>query len=172
MVGGADSVSAMWRICFVCLGNICRSPTAEAVMRARVAAAGRDDEVVVESAGTGAWHLGEPSDRRAIGEARRRGIAMDGSARQFTGADFARFDLVLAMDRQNAADLRRIAPTGEAAAKVRLLREFDPSAGDDDLDVPDPYFGGADGFEEVFDMVERACVGLLQHLRAEPREPR
>ncbi len=140
-------------------------------MRARVAAAGLSDEVAVESAGTGAWHLGEPSDRRAIGEARRRGIAMDGRAQQFTAADFPRFDLVLAMDRQNAADLRGIAPTREDAAKVRLLREFDPSFGRDDLDVPDPYFGGADGFEDVFDMVERACVGLLQHLGAEHREP-
>ena len=159
------------RLCFVCLGNICRSPTAEAVMRARVAAAGLGDEVTVESAGTGSWHIGEPSDRRAIGEARRRGIAMDGRAQQFTAGDFARFDLVLAMDRRNAADLRGIAPTREDAAKVRLLREFDPGAPAGDLDVPDPYFGGADGFEDVFDMVERACAGLLQHLRAEPREP-
>jgi protein-tyrosine phosphatase len=158
------------RICFVCLGNICRSPTAEAVMRARIAAAALGDEVVVESAGTGAWHLGEPSDGRAIHEARRRGIVMDGRAQQFTAADFARFDLVLAMDRQNAADLRRAAPTREDAAKVRLLREFDRAAGGD-LDVPDPYFGGPDGFEDVFDMVERACAGLLEHLRAEPREP-
>ena len=169
---GADSVPAMWRVCFVCLGNICRSPTAEAVMRARVAAAGLDDEVTVESAGTGSWHIGEPSDRRATGEARRRGIAMEGLAQQFTAADFARFDLVLAMDRQNAADLRVIAPTRDEVAKVRLLREFDPGAEDDDLDVPDPYFGGADGFEDVFDLVERACVGLLEHLRAEPRESR
>ena len=170
-MGGADSVSPMWRVCFVCLGNICRSPTAEAVMRARVAAAGLDGEVTVESAGTSSWHLGEPSDRRAVGEARRRGIAMEGCAQQFTASDFARFDLVLAMDRRNAADLRGIARTREDAAKVRLLREFDPSAGDGDLDVPDPYFGGTDGFEDVFDMVERACVGLLQHLRAESPEP-
>jgi protein-tyrosine phosphatase len=141
-------------------------------MRTRVTDAGLGGQVAVESAGTGAWHLGEPSDRRAIREARRRGIVMESRARQFTAADFARFDLVLAMDRRNAADLRAIAPTREDAAKVRLLREFDPSAGDGDLDVPDPYFGGADGFEEVFDMVERACAGLLEHVRGEPREPR
>jgi protein-tyrosine phosphatase len=170
-MGTADSVSPMPRICFVCLGNICRSPTAEAVMRARVAAARLDGEVKVESAGTGSWHIGEPSDRRAIGEARRRGIAMEGCAQQFTAPDFSRFDLVLAMDRRNAADLRAMARTREDAAKVRLLREFDPSAGGDDLDVPDPYFGGADGFEDVFDLIERACVGLLQHLRAEPPRP-
>lgn len=140
-------------------------------MRARIAAAGLEGELVVESAGTAAWHIGEPSDRRAIDEARRRGIAMEGRAQQFTAADFARFDLVLAMDRRNAADLRRVAPTREDAAKIRLLREFDPAAAGGDLDVPDPYFGGSDGFEDVFDMVERACAGLLEHLRAGPREP-
>ena len=140
-------------------------------MRARIAAAGLGAEVVVESAGTGAWHVGEPSDRRAILEARRRGIAMDGRARQFTAADFARFDLVLAMDRRNAADLRRMAPTREDAAKVRLLREFDPAAGGD-LDVPDPYFGGADGFEDVFDMVERACAGPWAGSRRGPDDRR
>ncbi len=139
-------------------------------MRARIAAAGLEGELVVESAGTAAWHIGEPSDRRAIDEARRRGIAMEGRAQQFTAADFGRFDLVLAMDRRNAADLRRIAPTREDAAKIRLLRDFDPSAASGDLDVPDPYFGGPDGFEDVFDMVERACAGLLEHLRAGPRE--
>ena len=139
-------------------------------MRAGIAAAGLDGDLLVESAGTGAWHVGEPSDRRAIAEARRRGIAMEGRARQFTPADFARVDLVLAMDRRNAADLRRIAPTREDRAKIRLLREFDPSAAGGDLDVPDPYFGGPDGFADVFDMVERACAGLLEHLRAGPRE--
>ena len=169
-MGSAYRAPSSWRLCFVCLGNICRSPTAEAVMRSRIAAAGLDGEVTVESAGTGAWHLGEPSDRRAIGEARRRGIAMEGRAQQFTAADFVRFDLVLAMDRRNAADLRGIAPTREDMAKIRLLREFDPSASAGDLDVPDPYFGGTDGFEEVFDMVERACLGLIRHLRGEPRE--
>ena len=138
-------------------------------MRAGIAAAGLDGDLLVESAGTGAWHVGEPSDRRAIAEARRRGIAMEGRARQFTPADFARVDLVLAMDRRNAADLRRIAPTREDRAKIRLLREFDPSAADGDLDVPDPYFGGPDGFADVFDMVEGACAGLLEHLRAGER---
>jgi protein-tyrosine phosphatase len=139
-------------------------------MRARIAAAGLEGELVVESAGTAAWHIGEPSDGRAIDEARRRGTTMEGRAQQFTAADFARFDLVLAMDRRNAADLRRVAPTREDAAKIRLLREFDPAAAGGDLDVPDPYFGGPDGFEDVFDMVERACAGLLEHLRAGPRE--
>lgn len=153
------------RVAFVCLGNICRSPTAEAVMRHRIAEAGLDGEIEVESSGTGSWHVGGPSDPRARAEARRRGIAMDGRARQFQAADFGRLDLVLAMDHANAADLRALAPDDATAAKVRLLREFDPAARGD-LAVPDPYYGGDGGFADVFDMVDTACRGLLEHLRA------
>jgi protein-tyrosine phosphatase len=136
-------------------------------MRHRIAAAGLEEEVLVESAGTGDWHVGHAPDARASAEARARGVEMTGRARQFAAGDFARLDLVLAMDAQNAADLRALAPDDDAAAKVRLLREFDPSA-DGDLSVPDPYYGGVDGFTEVFEMVDRACVGLLEHLRAGP----
>jgi protein-tyrosine phosphatase len=152
------------RLCFVCLGNICRSPTAEAVMRHRVREAGLEDAIEVESAGTGSWHVGDPPDARAREEANARGIAMDGAARQFRPADFARFDLVLAMDRENAAHLRAIAPDADAAAKVRLLREFDPAAAGDDLSVPDPYYGGPEGFSTVFALVDDACRGLIDHL--------
>ena len=159
------------RISFVCLGNICRSPTAEAVMRHRIAEAGLEEEILVESAGTGAWHVGHPPDARARAEARDRGVAMGGRARQFDAADFARLDLVLAMDEQNLDELRSLAPGPDAVAKVRLVREFDPGARGD-LSVPDPYYGGADGFARVFEMVNAACVGLLQHLRAEPPPPR
>ena len=136
-------------------------------MRHRIAEAGLEDEITVESAGTGSWHVGHAPDGRARAEARGRGIAMTGSARQFESGDFARLDLVLAMDHQNAADLRALAPDDDAAAKVRLLREFDPTARGD-LAVPDPYYGGDDGFTEVFDMVDRACRGLLEHLRTGP----
>jgi protein-tyrosine phosphatase len=136
-------------------------------MRARVREAGLDDRIVVESAGTGAWHVGHPPDERAAAEAARRGVAMDGTARQFAAADFARIDMVLAMDSENAADLRALAPDTAARAKVRLLREFDPSAPADPV-VPDPYYGGRGGFAEVFDMVDAACRGLLDHLRAGP----
>jgi protein-tyrosine phosphatase len=154
------------RVCFVCLGNICRSPTAEAVMRHRVTEAGLSDAIEVESAGTGSWHVGEPPDARAAAAARARGIAMEGAAQQFARGDFDRFDLVLAMDHENAEHLRRIAPDPEAAAKVRLLREFDPASADDaDLAVPDPYYGGADGFATVFRQVDAACRGLIDHLR-------
>jgi protein-tyrosine phosphatase len=153
------------RVCFVCLGNICRSPTAEAVMRQRVAEAGLSDAIEVESAGTGSWHVGDPPDARAAQEARARGLVMDGRAQQFRAADFGRFDLVLAMDEENAAYLRRIAPDADAAAKVRLLREFDPHAAGDDLSVPDPYYGGPEGFSTVFGLVDAACRGLVEHLR-------
>ena len=151
------------RILFVCMGNICRSPTAEGVMRRLVEGAGLDIEI--DSAGTGAWHAGEPPDRRATLAARRRGIALEGAARQVTLDDFRRFDLVIALDRANLRELLAIAPDEEAAERVRLLREFDPGAGGD-LDVPDPYFGADRGFETVLDMVEAACRGLIDELRA------
>jgi low molecular weight protein-tyrosine phosphatase len=127
-----------------------------------------DGRVEVESAGTGSWHVGGPPDRRATAEARNRGIVMEGRARQFRAGDFDRLDLVVAMDAQNAADLRALAPDEAAAAKVRLLRDWDPEARDGDRSVPDPYYGGPDGFATVLDMVERACAGLVAELRAGP----
>ena len=154
------------RILFVCMGNICRSPTAEGVMRHLLREEGLEDEIVIDSAGTGAWHAGNPPDRRATAAARQRGIVLDGAARQVRPSDFEEFDLLLVADRENLADLRAIAPDDAARAKVRLLREFDPaSAGAPDLDVPDPYYGGPDGFEDVLDLVEAACRGLLAEVR-------
>ncbi len=149
----------------VCMGNICRSPTAEGVMRSLVHDAGLDDEITVDSAGTGGWHAGDPPDRRATATAARRGFVLDGSARQFDVRDFDEFDLVLAMDGDNLADLRALAPDSEAAAKMRLLRSYDPNISGGDLDVPDPYYGGPSGFEDVLDQVEAACRGLLDVLR-------
>jgi protein-tyrosine phosphatase len=155
------------RILFVCAGNICRSPTAEGVMRRLAADAGLEGAVEIDSAGTGGWHAGEPADERATAAAAQRGITLSGVARQVTEEDFERFDLVLAMDRANLLDLRALAPGPRALAKVRLLREFDPaSAGREDLDVPDPYYGGARGFDTVLDLVEAACRGLLDDLLA------
>jgi protein-tyrosine phosphatase len=148
------------------MGNICRSPTAEGVMRSLVREAGLEDEITIDSAGTGNWHVGDPPDRRATQAARARGITVDGAARQITVDDFEDFDLLLAMDRENLRGIRAIAPSPEAAAKARLLREFDPAgAGAPDLDVPDPYYGGPKGFETVLDQVEAACRGLLAELR-------
>jgi protein-tyrosine phosphatase len=155
------------RILFVCAGNICRSPTAEGVMLRLAADAGLEGAVEIDSAGTGGWHAGEPADERATAAAAQRGITLSGVARQVTEEDFERFDLVLAMDRANLLDLRALAPGTRALAKVRLLREFGPaSAGREDLDVPDPYYGGARGFDTVLDLVEAACRGLLDDLLA------
>lgn len=163
----------MARVLFVCLGNICRSPTAEAAMARLVEAAGLTDAIELDSAGTGAWHVGERPDARATEAAAARGIAMRGLARQVRVEDFERFDLLLAMDAENQRALRALAPDAAAAAKVRLLREFDPAAasggagdGARSLDVPDPYYGGPDGFDRVLDLVEAACAGLLAQLRA------
>ncbi|KGS24787.1 low molecular weight protein-tyrosine-phosphatase [Burkholderia pseudomallei] len=154
-------------ICFVCLGNICRSPTAEGVMRHQVAAAGLDGAIEIDSAGTGDWHVGEAPDARAQQAARARGYDLSAlRARQIGDADFERFDLVLAMDGANLAALRKRCPP-QYRGKVRLLMEFagDGSAGD----IADPYFGGARGFEQVLDQCEVACRGLLDSLRETAR---
>jgi protein-tyrosine phosphatase len=155
------------RILFVCMGNICRSPTAEGVMRRLIGDAGLEG-IEVESAGTGGWHAGEPPDERATAAAARRGVTLEGAARQVKPADFRRFDLLIALDRANLRELLALAPDEEAAEKVRLLREFEPAASGD-LDVPDPYYGGDRGFETVLDMVEAACRELLDELRAADR---
>src|SRR3954470_2429704 len=154
------------RLCFVCLGNICRSPTAEAVMRHLVGQAGLGDRIDIESAGTGDWHVGEPRDRRSREVGDRRGIPLAGRARQFVPSDFARFDHVLAMDGKNLADLQAMAPDEAARRKIRLLRSYDP-ASPAGADVPDPYYGGADGFDHVFDVCQSACAGLLEEVRRE-----
>jgi protein-tyrosine phosphatase len=144
------------RILFVCMGNICRSPTAEGVMRHLLAERGLAGEIDVESAGTGGWHAGNPPDARATATARARGITLDGAARQVTRSDFEDFDLLVAMDRDNLADLRAIAPPG-TEHKLRMLIA-------DGRDVPDPYYGGPRGFEQVLDLVQTACEQLLDDL--------
>jgi protein-tyrosine phosphatase len=156
-------------VCFVCLGNICRSPTAEGVFRHLVGEAGLDEAFEIESAGTAAYHAGEPPDRRSSRVARQRGIMLGGRARQFVAADFARFDRVLAMDRANFRDLLALAPDVAARDKLELLRAYDPertgTLADLDADVPDPYYGGARGFDDVLDICTRSCTGLLTELR-------
>ncbi|MFD0316094.1 low molecular weight protein-tyrosine-phosphatase [Streptomyces flavalbus] len=154
-----------YRVCFVCTGNICRSPMAESVFRARVAEAGLDELVEADSAGTGGWHEGEGADPRAAAVLQEHGYAAEHTARQFQAAWFARLDLVVALDSGHLRALRRLAPTEQDAAKVRLLRSYDPAVGVDDLDVPDPYYGGADGFVECLEMVEAASTGLLAAVR-------
>jgi protein-tyrosine phosphatase len=155
------------KLLFVCLGNICRSPTAEGVMRKLVRERGLEGEVDIDSAGLGDWHVGNPPDARATEAADRRGIALEGAARQVRPSDFADFDLVLAMDRQNLDALQALAPDDESRAKVRLLREFDPASAErGDLEVPDPYYGADRGFDEVLDLVQAACEGLLDEVAA------
>jgi len=152
---------------FVCLGNICRSPTAEGVMRALVAEAGLENDFYIDSAGTGGWHVGSAPDSRAAAAASARGMVLEGTARQVRPEDFLDFDLLLAMDSSNAHELRRMAPGPQERAKVRLLREFDPAAvARGELEVPDPYYGAPGGFEEVFELVRAACQGLLEQVRA------
>ena len=163
-VGGVTILameSQATKLLFVCLGNICRSPTGEGVMRQLVVANGVEDRILIDSAGTGSWHVGHSPDERSVAAAAARGITIGGSARQVTSHDFQQFDLLLAADRYNLRDLAAIAPSDEDEAKVRMLREFDPMSTPDDLDVPDPYYGGASGFDDVIDLVEAACQGLL-----------
>lgn len=149
------------RILFFCMGNICRSPTAEGVMRAKLAAAGLDIEV--DSAGTHGWHAGEPPDERSQEHARRRGYDLSPlRARQLVAEDFERFDLVLAMDGDNLAHAERLCPPTQRH-RLKLLLDYAPQTGR--RHVPDPYYGGAAGFEEVLDLVEAACDGLLAQLR-------
>ncbi|CAL9304612.1 low molecular weight protein-tyrosine-phosphatase [Streptomyces sp. SudanB182_2057] len=155
-----------YRVCFVCTGNICRSPMAESVFHARVAEAGLEDLVVVDSAGTGGWHEGEPADPRTVSVLEEHGYGSEHTARQFLPSWFARLDLVIALDTGHLRALRRLAPTEEDARKIRLLRSYDPAAGPD-LDVPDPYYGGREGFEECLEMVEAASTGLLAAVQDE-----
>ena len=138
-------------------------------MRGMLREHGLDDVVEVDSAGLGDWHAGQPPDHRAAAAASARGLTLEGTARAITGRDFEDYDLILAADRRNLRDLHAIAPRA-AREKLHLLREFDPaSARAPDLDVPDPYYGGDDGFVRVLDLVEAACRGLLAELRAAGR---
>lgn len=153
-----------FRVCMVCLGNICRSPMAAAVLRAKLAEAGLADHVVVESAGTGGWHVGDPADRRARAALVAAGYDDTHSARKFVREFFDDYDLVIAMDTENLRNLRALAPDRESREEVRLLRSFDPAA-EQGAVVEDPYYGGEDGFHEVLAQVERACDGLVADLK-------
>ncbi len=153
----------MVRVLFVCLGNICRSPTAEGVFRNLVSREGLQDRISTDSCGTSDWHIGDPPDQRATAEALRRGIRIDDlKARQIRTNDFADFDYVLGMDHQNIAKLTALCPD-EHINRVRLFLDFAPDVGL--REVPDPYYGGDDGFSGVFDMIEAASNGLLADIR-------
>ncbi len=152
------------KILFVCLGNICRSPTAEAVFRTIAARELADHELTIDSAGTAGYHVGEPPDRRTSEAAARRGYDLSGlRARMVEPEDFERFDLILAMDRQNLRTLERRAPV-QVRERIRLFLDYAPEAGE--TEVPDPYYGGANGFEHVLDLIEAASRGLCAALRS------
>ncbi|MGW6057227.1 low molecular weight protein-tyrosine-phosphatase [Streptomyces sp. NPDC055189] len=153
-------------VSFVCTGNICRSPMAESVFRARVDEAGLGGLVRVDSAGTDGWHEGDGADPRTVAVLAAAGYESDHVARRFEASWFSRLDLVIALDSGHLRALRRLAPTAADADKVRLLRSYDPEAVDPgDLDVPDPYYGEDDGFDECLRMVEAASEGLLDAVR-------
>ncbi len=160
----SDPVSVL----FVCLGNICRSPLAEGVFLAAAEARGLGSRFEADSAGTAAYHSGEPPDPRTTAVAARHGVHLTSIARQATRQDFERFDLIVAMDRSNRRSLERLRGhrPRPGAARIVMMRDYDP--GPDDPDVPDPYYGGADGFERVYRIVERCCEGLLDELADSP----
>lgn len=154
-------------VLFVCLGNICRSPLAEGVFQHLVRERGMEDRFRVESAGTGSWHVGEPPDERSQRVAEKHGITLDSRARQVTPEDLERFDHVIVMDRDNLRTLERMRDARGVDRPIRLLRAFDPEGGGDE--VPDPYYGGPGGFDDVYEMVRRSCEALLAHVEAAPR---
>ncbi|MDJ1131718.1 low molecular weight protein-tyrosine-phosphatase [Streptomyces iconiensis] len=164
----------MYRVCFVCTGNICRSPMAEAVFRAKVRDAGLDGLVEVGSAGTGSWHLGDPADPRTNAVLEDAGYELAHVARLFEPDWFDTYDLVVALDEGHETELTALARHSTEAAKVRLLRSYDPAADQGDLGVPDPYYGGANGFDVCLAMVEAAVPGLLDEVTqaVEVREAR
>lgn len=153
------------RVVFVCLGNICRSPTADGVMRKLVERAGLAGRIVVDSAGTSAHHVGEGADRRSSAVARARGYHLTSRSRQFTNDDWSRFDYVVAMDQSNLRNLQRLPGAGSFSGVLTLFRDFDPES-PQGADTPDPYYGGPDGFDHVLDICERGCAGLLAHIRS------
>ena len=166
-------MKAAKELLFVCMGNICRSPAGEGVLRQRIAERGLTGRIQVDSAGTIGYHVGEQADRRMREAASARGYALESRGRQFDVKDFERFDLIVAMDRDNQRDILALDPAGRYRAKVRLLSDFldratGPGGTSWPLDVPDPYYGGAAGFEYVLDMIEAAAAPIISALGLEP----
>jgi protein-tyrosine phosphatase len=154
-----------YKLLFVCLGNICRSPSAENIMNYLLKQAGLSEQIITDSAGTSSYHIGSPPDRRMRTAAQKRGLELVGEARQFEEFDFEDFDLILAMDKSNYYDILRLDPRQKYRDKVRLICDFAKSHRDQE--VPDPYYGGAEGFNYVLDLLFDACDGLLQYLITE-----
>jgi protein-tyrosine phosphatase len=158
----------MVKVLFVCLGNICRSPLAEGIFKHRVREAGLEKKILVDSAGTSGWHIGDPPDPRSIDVARENGIKLDSFGRKAVREDFQNFDYIIAMDKENYTDLKRLSGNaGEGAAQLFLMRDFDDIG--KGKDVPDPYYGGVDGFKDAFEMLDRSCKKLLEEIKENKR---
>jgi protein-tyrosine phosphatase len=154
-----------YKLLFVCLGNICRSPAAENIMNHLIEQNNLTGQITCDSAGTSSYHIGAPPDRRMTLAAKQQNITMQGCARQFTKADFEAFDLILAMDRDNYANICALDPAGKYQKKVRLMCDF--CTHHTLKEVPDPYYGGVDGFNQVISLLQDACSGLLAQVRQE-----
>jgi protein-tyrosine phosphatase len=152
------------KVCFVCLGNICRSPLAQGVFEGLVENEGLQGQIIISSAGVGNWHIGNPPDSRMQQTAQKHGISLNSRARQFQDTDFEDIDLVLAMDHSNLNALQKMRPEVELKDKLFLFRSFDPNS-NNNLEVPDPYYGGDQGFEMVYQIVERTCPKILEYLK-------
>lgn len=159
-----DTDKEKLKILFVCLGNICRSPAAEGVMKELLAENGLDGSVEVDSAGTGNWHVGQLPDNRMRVHARRRGLTLDHRCRQVRTADFDDFDIIVGMDHNNVDDLKALAPTPEAAAKVVPMARYVDMAMRYDH-IPDPYYEGAEGFELVLDLLQNGCANMVRRIQ-------
>lgn len=152
-----------YKICFVCLGNICRSPTAEGIFIQKVKQAGLENYFYIDSAGTAAYHVGEPANSKSQATANKHGVHLPSRARKFEYADLEEFDLILAMDSENYRNLRDLDRKDRFSSKIKMMRDYDPEPGDGE--VPDPYYGGLQGFENVFQVLDRSCEQLLNSLK-------
>lgn len=152
------------KILFVCLGNICRSPLAEGIMKHKIEAAGLSQKIAVDSCGTANYHIGDKPDERTRNNAMKNGVRLTHLGRQISATDLAEFDFVLAMDRSNHQNIMRLATASQHAAKVKLIREFDSEPGDE---VPDPYYGGEQGFQEVYEILDRSVDGFIDYLKSQ-----
>lgn len=152
------------RVLFVCLGNICRSPLAAAILRKKIRDEGMDSRVEVDSCGTSDYHIGDGADARTIASATKHGVPMDHCARQLTASDLDDFDFIFAMDKSNYKNILKLASSRDVEEKVHLMREFDPESSGEE--VPDPYHGGDSDFQEVFEILDRSTTSFVQHLKS------